>query len=167
MAVTALLAGAAAPALASGGSGGGGGGGTSTGGGSPIPVATPTPKPNDGGPSGGPSSTPCATFQSATAPVGYWFTFAAVWNDYTVRSCSQRTESIEVEIDDVDCSSGRVDYDVTLTHLLRATQAATESADNDFAPFDTSYCVTYTAIDPGTRAQLDQATLQAVTPPPH
>ena len=119
MAVAALLAGAASPALASGGKangggatggGGGGGGGSASGGGGGgvnsggvngggvnDPVATPAPVAVATPPS--PSTPGCATFQSATAPVGYYVTFAAVWNDYTIRSCAQRTENVNVEID--------------------------------------------------------------------
>jgi hypothetical protein len=216
LAVAALLAGAASPALASGGrangggatatgggggggaggGGAGGGGGSATGGagvgggggsasgggggvnsggvnggGANDPVATPTATPAPAPapvlvPDPGPPSTPgCATFQSATAPVGYYLTFAALWNDYTIRSCATRTENVDVEIDDVDCTTGQVGYTVTIPSTITPNQSWALVADNDFAPFNTSYCITYTARDADLGTQLDQATLTATTPP--
>jgi hypothetical protein len=190
LAAAALLAGAASPALASGGkangggatatggSGGGGGGGSASGGGgggggggvnsggvngggandpaTPVLVSPPPPVPTTPG---------CATFQSATAPVGYYLTFAAVWNDYTIRSCATRSENVNVEIDDVDCTTGQVGYTVTIANPMTAGQSWSMVADNDFAPFNTSYCITYTARDADLGTQLDQATLTATTPP--
>jgi hypothetical protein len=210
MAVAALLAGAASPALASGGKAGGGGtatGGAATGGGgggaapgggggggsaaatgggatggggggggansggvngggandptpapAPAPVIVPTPS--------GPPSPPCATFQSATAPVGYYSIYAALWNDYTIRDCADHAEDVDVEVIDADCESGRVDYDVTYLNPLSANQNLSMVLDNDFAPFNTSYCITYTATEVLTGAQLDRTSLTAATPAP-
>jgi len=174
MAVAALMLGAASPAMGSGkaagggatGGGGGGGGnrGGVNGGGANDPVASPpAPAPAS---AADPSTPACATFQSATAPVGYYLTYAAVWNDYTIRDCSGRTENVNVEVIDADCSTGRVDYDVVYPNLIGAGQNFAAVLDNDFAPFDTSYCITYTARDALTGAQLDQATLTATTPAP-
>jgi hypothetical protein len=150
--------------------GGGGGGGVNSGGvnggGVNDPVATPVPAPVVV-PTPPPPSTPgCATFQSATAPVGYYSIYAAVWNDYTLRDCAQRAENVDVEVIDADCTTGRVDYDVTYYNPLSANQNFSAVLDNDFAPFNTSYCITYTATDIDTGAQLDRTTLTATTLPP-
>lgn len=189
MAVGVLMLGAASPALASGGKangggatsagggggasggGGGGGGGNPSGGGggansggvndtAPPPAPAPAPTPAPTGP-------PCATFQSATAPVGYYSIYAAVWNDYTLRDCSPQAEDVDVEVIDSDCTTGRVDYDVTYLNPLSAGQNLSMVIDNDFAPFDTTYCVTYIARDLATGVELDRSTLTATTPPPH
>ena len=92
--------------------------------------------------------------------------WAAVWNDFTLRNCAGRTEDVHVEVIDADCSSGRVDYDVTALYGLQSNQNADGVLDNDFGPFDTDYCITYVASDAATGAELDRSTLTATTPPP-
>ena len=124
----------------------------------PAPIVVPTPS--------GPPGPPCAAFQSASAPVGYYSIYAALWNDYTIRDCADHAEDVDVEVVDADCESGRVDYDVTYLNPLSANQNLSMVLDNDFAPFSTSYCITYTATDVATGAQLDRTTLAATTPPP-
>jgi hypothetical protein len=88
-----------------------------------------------------------------------------VWNDFTIRNCAGRTEDVDVETIDADCSSGRVDYDVTALYGLQSGQNVAGVLDNDFAPFDTRYCVTYVATDALTGTVLDRSTLAATTPP--
>jgi hypothetical protein len=157
---------AAGGGSAAGGGGGGGGGGVNSGGvnggganDAPAPVVAPAPGP-------GPSTPACATFQSATAPVGYYMVWAAVWNDFTIRDCAGRAEDVDVETIDAECTTGRVDYDTTVPYALQSNQNVAGVLDNDFGPFDTTYCITYIATDVQTGAQLDRSTLTATTPPP-
>jgi hypothetical protein len=167
---------AAGGATATGGgaaTGGGGGGGANSGGvrrgggANDAPAPAPTPVPVIASPTpSGPPTPPCAAFQSATAPVGYYSIYAALWNDYTIRDCADHAEDVDVEVIDADCQSGRVDYDVTYLNPLSANQNFSMVLDNDFAPFNTSYCITYTATDLATGVQLDRSTLTATTPAP-
>ncbi len=157
LAAAALALGAASPAMASGGraNGGGaaGGGGSANSGG----VNDPAPAP---------AAPPCATFSSATAPVGYYSVYAAVWNDYTIRSCSAGNEVVNVRVTESDPATGRIDYDITYPSVLSPGQNVSMVLDNDFAPFDTTYDVSYSATDSSTGAVLDTRSLSATTPSP-
>jgi hypothetical protein len=168
-AAAALMAGAVAPGAHASGKGGGGGSGSSGGGGggggrgggndpAPAPpVSTPvTPLPV------GP---PCAAFVSASASVGYFDVYAAIWHDYFVRDCSGEAEDIDVETIDADCETGRVDFDETHLISLGAGQQQSGLIDNDSAPYSTTYCVTYVLHDPVTGVEYDRSTLTATTPP--
>jgi hypothetical protein len=152
---------AATPAFASGGTGGGGGGGTATGGGGggsttkggvkdvpPVVVAA-----------------PCATLPSVTAPVGYYSTWAAVWNTVTVKSCSASTETVNVEVTETNVATGLVDYDIVIPMSLASNQNLSMVLDNDFAPFNTTYTVTAKVSDSSANVLATQS-LIATTPPP-
>jgi hypothetical protein len=149
-----------APSTTTAGGGGGGGGGSAGGGG------------GGGGGSRGtindvvpPPATPCATLTSVSAPVGYYLTFAAVWNDFTVRSCATGPETVYVEAIETDATTGQIAYDVTVAYSLGAAQNASGIVDNDFAPFNTTYNVTYRVTDTSGNL-LDSQSAAATTPPP-
>ena len=134
-----------------GGGGTGGGGGTNSGGVNDTGTSTPAPS--------------CATLPSATAPVGYYSTWAAVWNTFTVRSCSTRNETVNVRITNGNQLTGAIDYDVTGAYVLSPGQNLSSVYDNDFAPFSTPYDVSFVATDASTGAVLATATTTATTPP--
>jgi hypothetical protein len=144
----------------SGGGGGGGGGGQNRSGVNDTTVPAPPPPPPPA-----PATTPCATLTSVTAPVGYYLTYAALWNDYTVRSCADGLEDISVHVTNTDRSDGSVDYDVTVPYSLLAGQNASGVLDNDFAPFNTDYDVKIEALDQSGNV-LDSSSTVATTPPP-
>lgn len=144
-----------------GNSGGGGGGGGGSRGGINDPV-TPAPVPPPP-PVAGP---PCATFASASAPVGYYLTYAAVWNTYAILGCSSGTQTVNVRVTETNVATGGVDYDVTMSHQLTGNQNASMVLDNDFAPFNTTYAVAMTATDASTGNVLDTVSLTVTTPAP-
>jgi hypothetical protein len=157
----------AGPAAGGGGTGvvaptggGGGGGGSASSGGikdiPPAPVVLPPPPP--------PPGPPCATFTSATAPVGYYLSWAAVWNDFTIRSCSGSTQIYSVHVTDTDVATGLVGYDVTTSYVVGPNQSVSGIVDNDFAPFSTTYSITMTVLDSSGNA-LDSSALAATTLP--
>jgi hypothetical protein len=143
-----------------GGGGGGGGGGGSRAGINDVVVPAPAPVPQP------PAGPPCATFTNISAPVGYYLTWAAVWNTYTVLGCSPGSHSVNVQVTETNTATGLVDYDVTMSHVLTGNQNASMVLDNDFAPFNTDYRVTMTATDAGTGAVLDTQSLTVTTPAP-
>jgi hypothetical protein len=161
------LAGAAPVALASGGGANSGGGGTSGGGGgggggggnrggvSDVPTPTPAPPP--------PAQPGCATFTSTTAPVGYYLTWAALWHDYQIRSCNPQSEVVSVRVKDVNRATGNTDYTMTVAYSLPPGGSMTGVIDNDFAPFTTTYDLTYELVD-ATGAVVDSSSLSATTP---
>ncbi len=106
---------------------------------------------------------PCAVLTSVSAPVGYYSSFAAVWNTFTVQSCSTAVETITVDIVETDVADGSVDYAQTYATSLNPSQNLGVVLDNDFAPFDTTYDITYTVKD-GQGTLLGTATVRATTP---
>ena len=141
---------------AAGGGGGGGGGGTGGGGVNAGGV-------NDTAPA---TATPCAALGNLAAPVGYYLTWAAIWNTFTVRSCSSSVETVNVEVTETNAATGLVDYDVVIPFSLVAAQNASMVLDNDFAPFNTTYTVAFTATDATTGTVLATSSLVTTTPPP-
>jgi hypothetical protein len=139
----------------SGGGGGGGGGGGNRGGVSDVPTPTPAPPP--------PAQPGCATFTSTTAPVGYYLTWAALWHDYQIRSCNPQSEVVSVRVKDVNRATGNTDYTMTVAYSLPPGGSMTGVIDNDFAPFTTTYDLTYELVD-ATGAVVDSSSLSATTP---
>lgn len=128
-----------------------GGGGVNKGGvNDPTTTATPTP---------------CATLANVSAPVGYYLTWAAIWNTFTVRSCSSSTESITVQVTETNTANAVVDYNLSYPMSLTATQSLSMVLDNDFAPFNTTYNITMTAFDASGNV-LSSGSVIATTPPP-
>ncbi|MFM2078609.1 MAG: hypothetical protein RJA49_2499 [Actinomycetota bacterium] len=108
---------------------------------------------------------PCAVLTSVSAPVGYYSTFAAVWNTFTVQSCSTSLETITVDVVETDIADGSVDYTSTYAVSLNPSQNLGIVLDNDFAPFDTTYDVSYTVKD-GQGNVLGTSTVRVTTPSP-
>jgi hypothetical protein len=136
MAVAGLLAGTASPALASGGKANGGGA-TSTGADS---CAGPDPR------AGADAASPEAADHSA------------------VRDLPERDGAGGL----LPHVRGRVERRRLHGHdpqPIAPNQGWAMVADDDFAPYDASYCITNTATDADTGVQLDRATLSATTPP--
>lgn len=148
-----------------GGTTSGGGGGTSGGGGGQVRGATdptaPAPAPAPPPPPPGPA---CATFASTSAPVGYYLTWAALWNDYTVRSCSTGTQDVSVTVTNTNVATGNVDYTITVPYTIAAGQNISGVLDNDFAPFSTDYAVKMELRDEAGNL-LDSSSLAVTTPP--
>jgi hypothetical protein len=147
---------------AGGGGGGGTGGGTQTqnrGATDPALTTAPAPAPAPTGPA-------CATFTSATAPVGYYLTYAALWHDYQVKSCNNQTENVSVRATDVNRATGASDYTVTVPYTLASGGGSvTGVLDNDFAPFSTTYDIKMELVDQAGNV-LDTSLLTATTPDP-
>jgi hypothetical protein len=166
-AVTAVVAAlAVAPtAMAFGGAGSGGGGG-----GTARPVAT-----GGGGGGGGgvnkggvkdtgtTAAPACATITSVGAPVGYFSTFAALWNEYSVKSCGTGTQNLTMTITNTNRLTGAVEFSYVAPVILTAGQNSSGMVDNDFAPFSTDYDVSFDLRD-GKGTPLDTQTIQATTP---
>ena len=132
------------------GGGGTGGGGVNKGGVNDTAPAT---------------AAPCAALGNMSAPVGYYLTYAAIWNTFTVRSCSSSTETVNVEVTETNQATGLVDYDVVFPLTLIAAQNSSMVLDNDFAPFNTTYTVGFTATDASGNV-LATGSVVATTPPP-
>jgi uncharacterized repeat protein (TIGR01451 family) len=111
------------------------------------------------------SAATCAVLTSVSAPVGYYSTFAAVWNTFTVQSCSTSLETITVDVVETDIADGSVDYTSTYAVSLNPSQNLGIVLDNDFAPFDTTYDISYTVKD-GQGNVLSTSTVRATTPSP-
>ena len=109
-----------------------------------------------------PVAAPCATLTSVTAPVGYYSVWAAVWNDFTLQSCSTGTESVTVEVTETNQATGSVDYSVVMPTTLGAGQNLSYVLDNDFAPFSTTYLIGYVVRD-SSGAVLASASTTATT----
>jgi len=109
--------------------------------------------------------TPCATLANVSAPVGYYLTWAAIWNTFTVRSCSSSTETITVQVTETNTATALADYNISYPMTLTATQSSSMVLDNDFAPFNTTYNITMTAFD-ASGTVLSSASVVATTPPP-
>ena len=107
----------------------------------------------------------CAVLTSVSAPVGYYSTFAAVWNTFTVQSCSTGLETITIDVVETDVADGSVDYTSTYAVSLNPSQNLGIVLDNDFAPFDTTYDVSYTVKD-GQGNLLSTSTVRVTTPSP-
>ena len=108
---------------------------------------------------------PCAALGNVSAPVGYYSVWAAIWNTFTVRSCSTATESVNVEVTETNVATGLVDYDMIVPMGLAAAQNVSMVLDNDFAPFNTTYTITMTVTDTSANV-LATALVSATTPPP-
>jgi uncharacterized repeat protein (TIGR01451 family) len=117
-----------------------------------------------------PSPTPvaasCASLRNISAPVGYYASWAAIWNTLTVTSCSTSTETVNVQVTETNIATGQVEYDVMYQLMLTASQNYSMILDNDFAPFNTTYTVQMTVFDNSSGAVLTQASVAATTPPP-
>ena len=109
--------------------------------------------------------TPCATLNGLAAPTGYYLTWAAIWNTFTVKSCSTSTESVNVEVTETNTATGTIDYDVVMPMSLLSAQNISMVLDNDFAPFNTAYTVAFTVTDASANV-LASGSIAATTPPP-
>ncbi len=107
---------------------------------------------------------PCAVLTSATAPVGYYLIYAAIWNDFTVQSCSQSIQTVNIEISETNLSTGNVDYFVPWAVTLVPGQNFSMVLDNDFAAYSTNYRIDYTVKDQSGNV-LSTASTTATTPP--
>ena len=110
-------------------------------------------------------ATPCAVFGGLSAPVGYYLTWAAIWNTFTIRSCSANIDAVNVEVTETNVLTGAVDYDVIYPISLLSGQNSSMVLDNDFAPFNTTYSIGFTATD-ATGTVLATGSVMATTPPP-
>ncbi|MFA5883601.1 MAG: hypothetical protein WDA60_07110 [Acidimicrobiia bacterium] len=110
-----------------------------------------------------PVAAPCVTLTSVSAPVGYYSIWAAVWNDFTLQSCSTGSESVTVEVTETNVATGSVDYSVVMPTTLAASQNLSYVLDNDFAPFSTTYLVSYVVRD-SSGTVLASASTTATTP---
>jgi len=108
---------------------------------------------------------PCATLTNLAVPVGYYSVWAAIWNDFTIKSCSTSSEIVNVEVTELNVATGLLDYDLVMPFSLTTGSSSSMVLDNDFAPFDTSYTITFTATDQSGNV-LASGSLSAVTPPP-
>jgi uncharacterized repeat protein (TIGR01451 family) len=109
---------------------------------------------------------PCAGLGGVAAPTGYYSVWAAIWNTFTVRSCSTSSESLNVEVTETNIATGLVDYDVIVPMSLLSGQNISMVLDNDFAPFNTTYTVAMTVTDSTTGTVLATSSIGATTPPP-
>jgi hypothetical protein len=107
---------------------------------------------------------PCAALTAVSAPVGYYLTYAAIWNTFTLQSCSSGSETVSIQVQELNQLTGVVDYDVTWYVTLSPSQNYSMVLDNDFAPNDTPYTISYTVRD-ASGNQLDLSSLVATTPP--
>ena len=149
-----LLLSAAPAAFASGGAGSGGGAG---GGGGGVKIVVPPPAPV-------PAGAPCATIK-VSAPVGYYAGWAALWNEYAIKSCSTGgPQTYSVRVRDTNTATGVVDFDVTSLHSLSAGQNVRNVLDNDGAPFSTTYSVDVSVSDAAGNVIASQS-MTATTPP--
>jgi hypothetical protein len=107
---------------------------------------------------------PCAVLTSVTAPVGYYLTFAAIWNTYTLQSCSSSSETVSVQVQELNTLTGAIDYDVTWYVTLTPSQNFSMVLDNDFAAYSTPYHISFTVRDASGNV-LNSAATTANTPP--
>jgi uncharacterized repeat protein (TIGR01451 family) len=113
----------------------------------------------------GTTTVACASLLSVSAPVGYYSVWAAVWNTFTVRSCANGSESLNVRVTETNASTGLVDYDITVPLTLGGGANSSMVLDNDFAPFNTTYNIAFTVSDLSGNS-LATASVTATTPPP-
>ena len=106
----------------------------------------------------------CATLTNVSAPVGYYLSWAAVWNTWTIQSCSTNSEIVNVQVTETNVATGSVDYNAGWSTTLVSGQNLGMVLDNDFAPFSTSYDVSFTVTDQSGTV-LATAAASAVTPP--
>jgi uncharacterized repeat protein (TIGR01451 family) len=111
-----------------------------------------------------PVAAACAVLTNVTAPVGYYSVWAAVWNDFTIQSCSTTMETVTVQVTERNVATGNLEYDITYPVTLQPGQNLGMVLDNDFAPFSTTYDISYTVRDSGGTV-LGTALTQATTPP--
>jgi hypothetical protein len=109
---------------------------------------------------------PCAGLGGLAAPTGYYSVWAAIWNTFTVRSCSTSSETLNVEVTETNTATGLVDYDVIVPMALISGQNISMVLDNDFAPFNTTYTVAMTVTESTTGTVLATGSIGATTPPP-
>jgi uncharacterized repeat protein (TIGR01451 family) len=106
---------------------------------------------------------PCAALTSVTAPVGYYLIYAAIWNTFTLQSCSSSSETVSVQVQELNTITGAIDYDVTWYVSLVPSQNYSMVLDNDFAAYSTPYTITYTVRDASGNVLSTQST-SATTP---
>jgi len=106
---------------------------------------------------------PCAVLTNVSAPVGYYLTNAAIWNTFTVQSCSTSSEAVTVQVQETNNATGNVDYDITYPISLVPSQNMGVVLDNDFASYNTTYNITYTVRDMSGNV-LNTASVTATTP---
>jgi uncharacterized repeat protein (TIGR01451 family) len=111
-----------------------------------------------------PQAASCAVLTSVTAPVGYYSVWAAVWNDFTIQSCSTTMETVTVQVTERNVANGGIEYDITYPVTLQPGQNLGMVLDNDFAPFNTTYDISYTVRD-SSGTVLGTASTRATTPP--
>lgn len=116
---------------------------------------------------GGGSSAPCATFASASATVGYYSAWAALWNNFTIKSCatSGGPQTYILRIRDIDTTGAAATYDISLSYSLSPGANAGGVLDNDFAAFSTPYDVEY-SISAADGTVLATWSTLATTPAP-
>lgn len=112
-----------------------------------------------------PIAAPCATLTAVSAPVGYYSIWAAIWNTYTIQSCSTGSEAVTVQVQETNVATGSVDYDITYPMSLVAGQNSGIVLDNDFAAYSTTYSVTFTVRD-SSGTVLSTGSTTATTPGP-
>ena len=112
-----------------------------------------------------PVGAPCAVITSVSAPVGYYSIYAAVWNTFTLQSCSTGNESLYLQVTETNVATGSVDYNTVLGIALFPSQNFGMVLDNDFAPFNTTYSIAYTLRD-SSGTVLSTAMAMATTPAP-
>lgn len=144
----------------SGGGGGGGGGGRNSGANDVVVPVAPTPPPP---PPPTPATVTCAAITSASATVGYYSIYAALWNNFALRNCADGQETVYLDVVNSDPTTGAVIYRAQGVWSLASGQNMSGVYDNDFATFNTNFDVTYTLSD-DTGRQLDRWTTTARTP---
>jgi uncharacterized repeat protein (TIGR01451 family) len=112
-----------------------------------------------------PVGVPCAILTSVTAPVGYYSVWAAIWNTFTLQSCSTGNESLTIQVTETNVATGSVDYNAVVALALTPSQNFGMVLDNDFAPFNITYAIAYTVRD-SSGTVLSTASATATTPAP-
>lgn len=102
---------------------------------------------------------------SASATVGYYLTWAALWNNFSFRNCADGQETVTISITNTDRATGLVAYGANASYSLSSGQNMSGVFDNDFAAFSTDYDVQYTLRD-ASGATLDSWSGLATTPAP-
>ena len=147
-AFTLAVAGAAAalsfsPAFASGGSASGGGGG-------------------GGGGSSTPTLSPAAQIAHFGISTGKYQSWAAIWTSCAVKNTGP-SESLTVTIEEVNQATGETDWARVWTGTLATNGTFSQTFDNDFAPWETTYLVKLTVTETSTGAVLATQSAYAST----
>lgn len=109
---------------------------------------------------------PCAVLANLSAPVGYYLTWAAIWNTFSLKSCSANVQTVNVEVTETNQATGLVDYDIVYPLSVLSGQNLQMVLDNDYAPFSTTYTIGFTATDSTSGNLLATGSVVATTPPP-